>query len=166
MLLHTYAASTKNWLDCSETCRFQLSPVHFHRQEPPTNYQQCKRRRQRIVHFFLFVFFLLRQQSARSFLEGYRRAEVRRVARETTTVLLDKVTEGIEGLDFLRASMTKTSDDTGDVGELNDALLDYLNDSIRQQEKKVEQQTWRSKPKLALYTQQSIHTTISMNNAK
>ena len=89
------------------------------------------------------------------------------MARETTTVLLDKlVTEGIEGLDFLRASMTKTSDDTGDVGELNDALLDYLNDSIRQQEKKVEQQTWRSKPKLALYTQQSIHTTISMNNAK
>ena len=76
----------------------------------------------------------------RSFLEGYRRAEVRRVARETTTVLLDKlVAEGIEGLDFLLASMTKTSDDTGDVGELNDALLDFLNDAIRQQEKKVEQ---------------------------
>jgi hypothetical protein len=76
----------------------------------------------------------------RAFLEGYRRAEVRRVARETATVLLDKlVSEGIEGLDFLLASMTKTSDDTGDVGELNDALLDYLNDAIRQQEKKVDQ---------------------------
>ena len=76
------------------------------------------------------------------------------------------VMEGIEGLDFLHASMTKTSDDTGDMGELNDALLNYLNDSICQQEKKVEQQMWHSKPKLALYTQQSIHTTISMNNAK
>ena len=76
----------------------------------------------------------------RAFLEGYRRAEVRRVARETATIMLDKlVSEGIEGLDFLLASMTKTSDDTGTVGELNDALLDYLNDAIRQQEKKVEQ---------------------------
>jgi hypothetical protein len=74
----------------------------------------------------------------RAFLEGYRRAEVRRVARETTTVLLDKlVSEGIEGLDFLLASMAKSSDDTGDAGELNDSLLDYLNDAIRQQEKKV-----------------------------
>ena len=76
----------------------------------------------------------------RAFLEGYRRAEVRRLARETTTVLLDKlVSEGIEGLDFLLASMTKTSDDSGDAGELNDGLLDYLNDAVRQQEKKVEQ---------------------------
>ena len=76
----------------------------------------------------------------RAFLEGYRRAEVRRVARETATILLDKVvSEGIEGLDIMMASMTRTSDDTGTVGELNDALLDYLNDAIRQQEKKVEQ---------------------------
>lgn len=75
----------------------------------------------------------------RAFLEGYRRAEVRRVARETATVLLDKlVSEGIEGLDFLLASMTKTSDDDSRFA-LNDALLDYLNDAIRQQEKKVEQ---------------------------
>jgi hypothetical protein len=74
----------------------------------------------------------------RAFLEGYRRAEVRRVARETTTLLLDKlVSEGVEGLDFLLASMAKSSDDTGDAGELNDSLLDYLNDAIRQQEKKV-----------------------------
>jgi hypothetical protein len=36
----------------------------------------------------------------RSFLEGFRRAEVRRLARETATLLLDRlVTDGIEGLD-------------------------------------------------------------------
>ena len=85
----------------------------------------------------------------RAFLEGYRRAEVRRVARETTTILLDKlVSEGIEGLDLLLASMTKTSEDTGNGGELNDALLDYLNDAIRQQEKKVEQLVGHQKSKL------------------
>lgn len=77
----------------------------------------------------------------RSFLEGYRRAEVRRLSRETATMLLDKlVTEGIEGLDITLASMTRSTDDTSDsAGELNDSLLDYLNDIIRQQEKKVEQ---------------------------
>ena len=37
----------------------------------------------------------------RSFLEGFRRAEVRRLARETATLLLDRlVTDGIEGLDI------------------------------------------------------------------
>lgn len=77
----------------------------------------------------------------RSFLEGYRRAEVRRLARETATMLLDKlVSEGIEGLDMTLATMTRSSDETSDeAGELNDSLLDFLNDSIRQQEKKVEQ---------------------------
>jgi hypothetical protein len=77
----------------------------------------------------------------RSFLEGYRRAEVRRLSRETATMLLDKlVSEGIEGLDITLASMTRSTDDTSDAaGELNNALLDYLNDIIRQQEKKVEQ---------------------------
>ena len=77
----------------------------------------------------------------RSFLEGYRRAEVRRLARETATLLLDKlVSDGIEGLDITLASMTRSSDDTSDeAGELNDSLLDYLNDIVRQQEKKVEQ---------------------------
>jgi hypothetical protein len=85
----------------------------------------------------------------RAFLEGYRRAEVRRVARETATVLLDKlVTEGVEGLDFLLASMTKSSDDTGEAGELSDSLLDYLNDAIRQQEKRVEQILASSDPSL------------------
>lgn len=77
----------------------------------------------------------------RSFLEGFRRAEVRRLARETATLLLDKlVSEGIEGLDMTLATMTRSSDETSDeAGELNDSLLDYLNEAIRQQEKKVEQ---------------------------
>jgi hypothetical protein len=77
----------------------------------------------------------------RAFLEGYRRAEVRRLARETTALLLDKlVVEGVGGLDLTLATMTRSSDDTSDyAGELNDSLLDYLNDAIRQQEKKVDQ---------------------------
>lgn len=77
----------------------------------------------------------------RSFLEGFRQAEVRRISRETVTLLLDKlVSEGIEGLDITLASMTRSSDDTSDEGgELNDSLLEYLDDTIRQQEKKVEQ---------------------------
>mmetsp|Transcript_14021 Transcript_14021/g.19696 ORF Transcript_14021/g.19696 Transcript_14021/m.19696 type:complete len:362 (-) Transcript_14021:17-1102(-) len=76
----------------------------------------------------------------RAFLEGYRRAEVRRIARETTTLLLDKiVSEGVEGLDLTLASMGRNGDDTSDAGDLNDSLLDYLNDAIRQQEKKVDQ---------------------------
>ena len=76
----------------------------------------------------------------RAFLEGFRRAEVRKMARETTTLLLDKlIQEGVEGLDITLASMTRSSDDTSDfAGELNDSLLDFLNDMIRQQEKKVE----------------------------
>ena len=74
-------------------------------------------------------------------MEGFRRAEVRRLARETATLLLDKlVSEGIEGLDISLGQMTRSSDDTADeAGELNDSLLEYLDDTIRQQEKKVEQ---------------------------
>jgi hypothetical protein len=77
----------------------------------------------------------------RSFLEGYRRAEVRRLARETATMLLEKlISNGIEGLDEMLSGMTRSGDDTSDeAGELNDSLLDYLNDAIRQQEKKVDQ---------------------------
>ena len=77
----------------------------------------------------------------RAFLEGYRRAEVRRIARETTSLLLDKlVLEGIQGLDMTLRTMTRSGDDTSSEGgcELNDSLLDYLNDAIRQQEKKVD----------------------------
>mmetsp|Transcript_5331 Transcript_5331/g.13408 ORF Transcript_5331/g.13408 Transcript_5331/m.13408 type:complete len:724 (+) Transcript_5331:58-2229(+) len=77
----------------------------------------------------------------RSFLEGFRRAEVRRLARETVTMLLDRlVQDGIEGLDLALSSMTRSGDDVNqEGGELNDSLIDYLNDAIRQQERKVEQ---------------------------
>jgi len=77
----------------------------------------------------------------RAFLEGYRRAEVRRIARETATLLLDKlVQEGVEGLDLALMSMTRSNDDTGDhANELNDSLVDFLSDAIRQQERNVEQ---------------------------
>jgi len=77
----------------------------------------------------------------RSFLEGFRRAEVRRLARETATMLLDRlVQDGIEGLDNTLSIMTRVGDDTNqEAGELNDSLIDYLNDAIRQQERKVEQ---------------------------
>ena len=76
----------------------------------------------------------------RSFLEGFRRAEVRRLARETATMLLDRlVQDGIEGLDHTLSIMTRVGDDVNqEAGELNDSLLDYLNDAIRQQERKVE----------------------------
>lgn len=77
----------------------------------------------------------------RSFLEGFRRAEVRRLARETATMLLDRlVQDGIEGLDQTLSTMSRVGDDVNlEAGELNDSLLDYLNDAIRQQERKVEQ---------------------------
>ena len=74
----------------------------------------------------------------RAFLEGFRRAELRRIARETTTLLLDKLaSEGIQGLDTMLATMTKSQDDSGDAGQLNDALLDFLNDMVREQSARV-----------------------------
>jgi hypothetical protein len=76
-----------------------------------------------------------------AFLDGYRRAEIRRLARETSVMLLDKlVVEGLVGLDMTMAAMSRSSDDTAaHAGELNDSLLDYLNEAIRQQERKVDQ---------------------------
>jgi hypothetical protein len=74
-----------------------------------------------------------------AFLEGYRQAEVRKMSRETASLLLDRlVTEGVNGLDFMLATMTKGDDGTSSAGELNDSLIQYLNDAIRQQEQKVE----------------------------
>ncbi|KAI2502301.1 hypothetical protein MHU86_12190 [Fragilaria crotonensis] len=74
----------------------------------------------------------------RAFLEGFRRAELRRIARETTTLLLDKLaSEGIQGLDTMLSTMTKSQDDSGDAGQLNDALLDFLNDMVREQSARV-----------------------------
>ncbi|KAL3911908.1 MAG: hypothetical protein SGILL_007095 [Bacillariaceae sp.] len=77
----------------------------------------------------------------RTFLEGFRRTEVRHKARETATMLLDQlVSEGIDGLDITLSAMTRGGDDVQqEAGELNDSLIDYLNDAIRQQEKKVGQ---------------------------
>lgn len=76
----------------------------------------------------------------RAFVEGFRRAEVRRLARETTTLLLERLMqEGVSGLDFALSTMVRSDDDTGDyAGELNDSLLDFLNDAIRHQERKVD----------------------------
>jgi len=56
-------------------------------------------------------------------------------------MLLDRlVQDGIEGLDQTLSLMTRVGDDVNrEAGELNDSLLDYLNDAIRQQERKVEQ---------------------------
>mmetsp|Transcript_31962 Transcript_31962/g.47176 ORF Transcript_31962/g.47176 Transcript_31962/m.47176 type:complete len:616 (-) Transcript_31962:742-2589(-) len=74
----------------------------------------------------------------RAFLEGFRRAEVKRISRETTTLLLDRLaSEGIQGLDKMMMTMTKNSDDSGEVGELSDSLIDFLNDQIRDQENRV-----------------------------
>ena len=82
----------------------------------------------------------LEVQKVGTFLEGFRKAEVRRVARETATMLLDKlVSEGVKSLDQMLMTMTKGSDEASDAGELNDSLIDYLEDAVRQQEKKVEQ---------------------------
>jgi hypothetical protein len=73
-----------------------------------------------------------------AFLEGFRRAEVRLIARETTTLLLDRVaSEGVQGLDRTLSTMSKSSDDSGEAGELSDSLLDFLNDMIREQESKT-----------------------------
>uniref|UniRef100_A0A7S4SC01 Uncharacterized protein n=1 Tax=Ditylum brightwellii TaxID=49249 RepID=A0A7S4SC01_9STRA len=83
-----------------------------------------------------------------AFLEGYRRAEVKRISRETITMLLDRlVTDGVKGLDEMLVGMTKGGSSrtegggfvAGESGELNDSLVNYLNEAIRTQEKKVQQ---------------------------
>jgi len=79
----------------------------------------------------------LEVQKVTNFLEGFRKAEVRRVARETTTMLLKRlVTDGVKGLDEMLMVMTKGGDSSTDES-LNDSLVLYLEDAIRQQEKKV-----------------------------
>jgi len=82
-----------------------------------------------------------------SFLEGYRKAEVRRIARETSTMMLDRlVKEGVRGLDKLLAGMAREGDDgmlpgemraNSEGGELNGALVRYLEEAIRAQERRV-----------------------------
>ncbi|EED91118.1 predicted protein [Thalassiosira pseudonana CCMP1335] len=81
-----------------------------------------------------------------SFLDGFRKAEERRVARETSAMLLDRlVKEGIVGLDQMLSGMVREGEDpsylgaeSGQVGELNSALVRYLEDAIREQERRVE----------------------------
>jgi len=86
-------------------------------------------------------------EKVRSFLEGYRKSEERRVARETSTMLLDRlIKEGVAGLDQMLASMPKEGDDTShmsgvvgnEAGILNSALVRYLEEAIREQEGRVE----------------------------
>ncbi|KAL9188791.1 hypothetical protein ACHAXT_007169 [Thalassiosira profunda] len=78
-----------------------------------------------------------------SFLEGFRKAEERRVARETSTMLLDRlVKEGVKGLDQLLSGMVREGDEQsvsagGEAGELNSALVRYLEEAIREQEQRV-----------------------------
>ena len=97
-------------------------------------------------------------EKVRSFLEGFRKSEDRRVARETSTMLLDRlVKEGVAGLDQLLVSMPKEGDDTtymlgvdgGEAGELNSALIRYLEEAIREQEQRVERIQSRRKNQLA-----------------
>ena len=77
-----------------------------------------------------------------SFLEGYRKAEERRVARETSSMLLQRlVKEGVKGLDQLLAGMVREGDDnsmaSSEGGELNSALVRYLEEAVREQENRV-----------------------------
>lgn len=80
-----------------------------------------------------------------SALEGCRKAEERRVAHDTSTMLLDRLfKEGVEGPDLLMAGMVREGDDAsymqGDesqVGELNGALVRYLEEAIQEQERQV-----------------------------
>ncbi|KAL7543331.1 hypothetical protein ACHAXR_012654 [Thalassiosira sp. AJA248-18] len=85
-----------------------------------------------------------------SFLEGFRKAEERRVARDTSTMLLDRlVKEGVRGLDQLLAGMVREGDDNSyrmgagsdGAGELNGALVRYLEEAIREQELRVKRTT-------------------------
>ena len=49
------------------------------------------------------------------------------------------VTSGVKGLDSMLMTMTKGGDDSSDSGELNDSLVKYLEEAVREQENKVEQ---------------------------
>ena len=81
-----------------------------------------------------------------TFLEGYRKAEVRRIARETSSMMLESlVKEGVRGLDKLLAGMVREGDTdlkdgiqaSSEGGELNGALVRYLEEAIRSQEQRV-----------------------------
>ncbi len=74
-----------------------------------------------------------------TFLEGYRKAEVCLIARETSSMMLDRlVKEGLRGLDKLLSGMVREGNtDLSDGiralsegGELNGALVRYLEEAI------------------------------------
>jgi hypothetical protein len=97
----------------------------------------------------------LEVQKVGTFLDGFRKAEVRKNARETASMLLDTlVTDGVKGLDQRLMIMTKGSDDSSDSGELNDALVKYLENAVRDQEQKIEQ----------MYGSQSVAVNNHQNN--
>jgi len=73
-----------------------------------------------------------------TFLEGYRKAEVSRIARETSSMMLERlVKEGVRGLDKLLAGMVREGDTdlndgiqaSSEGGELNGALVRYLEEA-------------------------------------
>mmetsp|Transcript_14404 Transcript_14404/g.29339 ORF Transcript_14404/g.29339 Transcript_14404/m.29339 type:complete len:488 (+) Transcript_14404:593-2056(+) len=78
-----------------------------------------------------------------SFLNAYRKAEERKIARETATMLLDRlVKEGVVGLDKMLSGMIREGEYTQGAqageGELNTALVRYLEEAIREQERRVQ----------------------------
>jgi len=80
----------------------------------------------------------LEVKKVEAFLQGYRSAEIRRVARQTTSLLLDKlITEGVKGLDRTLMLMSRGGDESSEVGELNDSLMSYLDNIIKQREKSI-----------------------------
>lgn len=89
-----------------------------------------------------------------SFLDGFRKAEERRVARETATMLLNRlIKEGVKGLDELLSGMLREGEepnygeDSDQIGELNGALVRYLDESIREQELRAKMQKVEPKPR-------------------
>ncbi len=78
-----------------------------------------------------------------SFLNAFRKAEERRIARETTTMLLDRLVKGgVVGLDKMLSGMIREGEYThgsqAGEGELNTALVRYLEEAIREQERRVQ----------------------------
>jgi hypothetical protein len=89
-----------------------------------------------------------------SFLDGYRKAEERRVARETATLLLNRlVKEGVKGLDDLLSGMLREGEEprygmgSHQVGALNGALVRYLDEAIREQELRAKRQNLETNPR-------------------
>ncbi len=86
-----------------------------------------------------------------SFLEGYCKAEMNRIAQEMLTMMLNRlIKEGVRGLDRLLTGMAREVDDRlllGEMrasskgGELNGALVRYLEEAMAQ-EQRVKRVDW------------------------